>query len=296
MARALISDFAARRPLGAGSFIVTLYGDAIVPRGGLVWLGNVIAICAQVGISETLVRTAVSRLVAAGHLVGLRDGRRSFYRLSEASHSAFEAAAAVIYGGPRDVSAEAWSLLILPGEGLGEAERRSLAERGYGFLTPTLALRAGEGAPGEPLPSGTLCFEARLLDKADQAALRARAVEAWSLDALDERYGLFCSRFAPLQVALEGGAVLARPLALAVRLLLVHDYRHIVLEDPGLPTLLLPEAWQGRQARRLFATLYALLAPEAEAEIDADFIDDEGPLSADSRVLEARRVGLSDCL
>lgn len=296
LARALIADFAARRPLGAGSFIVTLYGDAIVPRGGLVWLGNVIAVCTRVGISETLVRTAVSRLVAAGHLVGLRDGRRSFYRLSEASHTAFEAAAAVIYGGPRDDPAEAWSLLVLPEEGLGEAERRALAEQGYGFLGPTLALRARVDEASGPLPSGTLRFDARLLDEADRAVLRTRAVEAWALDALNERYAFFCRRFAPLQAALDGGVALAQPLALAVRLLLVHDYRHIVLEDPGLPAELLPEAWQGRQARRLFATLYALLAQDAEAEIDAAFIDAEGPLSADPRVLEERRAALSDYL
>lgn len=52
-------------PLRAASFIVTIYGDVVEPRGGAIWIGNLIEICAGVGISETLVRTAVSRLVAA---------------------------------------------------------------------------------------------------------------------------------------------------------------------------------------------------------------------------------------
>jgi len=46
--------------LRAGSFIVTLYGDVVEPRGGRLWMGNIIETCASMGISETLVRTAVS--------------------------------------------------------------------------------------------------------------------------------------------------------------------------------------------------------------------------------------------
>ena len=69
-------------PLKAAGFIVTIYGDVVEPRGGVAWTGNLIETCAAVGISETLVRTAVSRLVAAGQLSGEREGRRSFYRLA----------------------------------------------------------------------------------------------------------------------------------------------------------------------------------------------------------------------
>ena len=55
-------------PPRAAAFIVTIYGDVVEPRGGATWIGNLIEICAAVGISETLVRTAVSRLVSAGQL------------------------------------------------------------------------------------------------------------------------------------------------------------------------------------------------------------------------------------
>ena len=68
--------------LRAASFIVTIYGDVVEPRGGLLWMGTLIEVCARAGISETRVRTAVSRLVAAGRLEGTREGRRSFYRLT----------------------------------------------------------------------------------------------------------------------------------------------------------------------------------------------------------------------
>ncbi|PII39244.1 hypothetical protein T190_08555, partial [Sinorhizobium meliloti CCBAU 01290] len=91
-------------PLRAASFIVTIYGDVVEPRGGAIWIGNLIEICAGVGISETLVRTAVSRLVAAGQLAGEREGRRSFYRLTDAARAEFAAAARVIFGPPEEAS------------------------------------------------------------------------------------------------------------------------------------------------------------------------------------------------
>ena len=61
-----------------GAFIVTVYGDVVVPRGGVLWTGTLIEVCERVGISESLVRTAVSRLVAAHRLRGERLGRHSY--------------------------------------------------------------------------------------------------------------------------------------------------------------------------------------------------------------------------
>ena len=80
-------------PLTAASFIVTVYGDIVVPRGEVLWMGSLIEICDSVGISENLVRTAVSRLVSAGSLLGERNGRRSFYRLAPAARAEFAEAA-----------------------------------------------------------------------------------------------------------------------------------------------------------------------------------------------------------
>ena len=55
-------------PLSAASFVVTLYGDLVAPRGGELWTGNIVETLSTVGIAEPRVRTALSRLVAAGRL------------------------------------------------------------------------------------------------------------------------------------------------------------------------------------------------------------------------------------
>ncbi len=294
LARSLLGEFAARRPLGAGSFIVTLYGDAIVPRGGLVWLGNVIAVCGQLGISETLVRTAVSRLVSAGHLIGVKEGRRSFYRLTEASRETFEAAAEIIYGGRKASRDGLWSLLVLASSSLDEGTHRLLASRGYGFLGSGVALRAGAADKAdESLPG--LRFEARQMGAAGRAELRELAVSAWSLDELSGRYRAFSRRFSPLLSVLQksSGSHWDPELALALRLLLVHDFRHLVLDDPGLPPDLLPDSWAGPAVQTLFATLYRCLNAPAEAAIDAAFVDAAGSLSADRAILRRRQNALA---
>jgi phenylacetic acid degradation operon negative regulatory protein len=110
---ALIADFTVRRALRAGSFIVTVYGDVILPRGGSVWIGNVIATCAQVGINESQSRTAISRLVEAGRLIGVRAGRRSFYRLTKDAALEFAAAARAIHGAGTVAADAPWTLVLL---------------------------------------------------------------------------------------------------------------------------------------------------------------------------------------
>ena len=146
--------------LRAASFIVTLYGDVVEPRGGLLWMGTLVEVCALVGISETRVRTAVSRLVAAGRLEGTREGRRSYYRLTEAARREFAAAAALVFAPPPRPAG--W--LIAEGEaGAGlrgargragdRAGRRGAARRG-GSSSPRAGGRAGRRSAASPRSAG----------------------------------------------------------------------------------------------------------------------------------------------
>ena len=58
----LVDQFQAQRPLRSGSLIITVYGDAIAPRGGTTWLGSLIALLEPFGLNPRLVRTSVFRL------------------------------------------------------------------------------------------------------------------------------------------------------------------------------------------------------------------------------------------
>lgn len=251
--------------LTAPGFIVTIYGDVVVPRGGVLSMAALIEICAGVGFGENQVRTAVSRLVAGGRLEGDRQGRRSFYRLADAAHDEFGQAAARLYA--TDPVPRGWMLLTL--DDTPEEVRRAFHLAPVGgacWLAPD------QGA----LPPG-----ARLVLRGHEGPGLAAFFD---LAPVAARYDRLIAGFADLSPAGEG--------ALILRLLLVHAYRGALLRDPLLPAGQLPEGWSGARARALFRDLYLRLTPGAEVQI-AGFDAIEGPLPArtpesDSRINRLR--------
>ena len=172
--------------LRAAGFIVTLYGDVVEPRGGLLWMGTLVEVCALVGISETRVRTAVSRLVAAGRLEGTRDGRRSYYRLTEAARREFAAAAARVFAPPPRRRLDRRAAARRRGRGgAGARLRDARARRCCSGRTPASA----PGARGRPrAPTGGTAGR----------RCAASPSERWGLAAQAAAYAGFIARFAPL--------------------------------------------------------------------------------------------------
>src|ERR1700743_2332906 len=84
-------------PSRTGSIVITLFGDAIVPRGGSVWLGALLSFSDTIDIENGVVRTAMSRLAADGWLERNKVGRNSFYRLVKKGRQTFDTATRHIY-------------------------------------------------------------------------------------------------------------------------------------------------------------------------------------------------------
>ncbi|MCC5970996.1 MAG: PaaX family transcriptional regulator [Pararhodobacter sp.] len=261
-------------PLRAGGFIVTLYGDVVGARGGEIWIGNIIEACAAVGISETLVRTAVSRLVAAGRLEGRRTGRRSFYRLSEAARAEFDEASRAIYGPD---SPAGWRFVFVP-EALGDGTMAQLERAGFARLKPQLAV----GPDRIAVPDGALTFAAK--PETGLENLSEFAATAWDLGAHARAYRGFIDRFS----GLERAPLPPGPTALTLRLLLVHVYRQARLRDPRLPPEALPANWPGHGARKLFARVYLALSVAADSHVGSGFEAVGGALAATTPTTEMR--------
>lgn len=277
----ILSQIQERLALRAPAMIVTIYGDIVVPRGGELWMGTLVEICGCLGISETLVRTAVSRLVAAGQLVGERDGRRSYYRLAPGARTEFAAAARLLYG----PWTEATGFLIHHAPGLpDEVARRA----GLGRMGPDLYLRPRH-PDGMRLPG--LTFSADV--EADGQALAAYAATLWDLAAFDTDYRAMIELFSPLLDAQERGMPLSAADAVSARLLLVQAYRTVLLRDPRLPAAALPAGWPGPAARRLFARLYRSLSPMADSHVGATFIGRDEPLPVETDETRARLRALA---
>src|ERR1700730_1557488 len=142
--RTLLRNFRAQRPLRGGSLLITIFGDAIAPRGGAVTLGSLIRLAAPFGLTERLVRTSVARLARDGWLAAQRSGRRSEYHLTRSGSERFAQATQRIYGeGPRQWDGR-WTLLLLPPSGPQRAQlRESLKWLGVGAGHPPMVAQHG---------------------------------------------------------------------------------------------------------------------------------------------------------
>jgi phenylacetic acid degradation operon negative regulatory protein len=82
----------------------------------------------------------------------------------------------------------------------------------------------------------------------------------------------------PLGVALAAGGGMSDLDRLVARVLLIHEYRRIVLRDPLLPAEILPADWPGAAARALCAEIYGALVEGSERWLDAHAVNEHGPL------------------
>lgn len=270
---ALLERFHAAKPVRAWSLIITLYGDAVVPRGGTLWLSSLTAIMGLFGIDAGHVRTAMSRLTADGWLERGRVGRNSYYRLSPRGERDFAAATRKIYfAGERPFDGRLRLALVGPGVDDRAALRPALEQAGFVALSPTAYVAAADP------PAEVAGLDGVFLLAADAGeAGRALAASAWKLSPLADAYRGFIDQFGPLDVALDGEP-LADADALVVRTLLIHQFRRCVLRDPDLPAALLPPGWPGHAARMLASHIYRRVVPGAERYLDQVGRCETGPL------------------
>ena len=273
----VLDRFHERTPIRAGSLIVTVFGDAVVPRGGVLSVVTLVEIMRAFRINEGLVRTALSRLVSDGWFERWRLGRRSYYRLTPQGSREFERATGRIYSETPHPWRGSFDLVLLDGPNR-QTLRAALADLGYGVLGPEM-LVAPSGA-GSEIADSHLRLSATA---SDRGAARRLAKRAWPLAEVETRYHRFIESYSLVREALEAGDPFSDLEALIVRILLIHDFRRAVLKDPLLPAELLPEGWAGRTARDVCADVYLALAPFAERWLDKHGQNDQGVLPPPER-------------
>ncbi len=266
----LIAAFRSRRPLRAGSLIITVFGDTISQHGNCVWLGSLIRALAPLGLSERLIRTSVYRLSQDDWLTSEQIGRRSYYSFSAKGLRSYRSAAQRIYNLGQSVWDGQW-MLVLAGfltDRERDALRRELQWLGYGTLSPGMMAHPSHDrtALDETLADMNLAGKVTVLsaqteDDASLEVPQQLAVKSWKLKELGESYRAFCSAYQPSLQALEDGELLSDHACFLLRTLLIHDYRRLLLRDADLPDELLAETWPGREALALTTRLYQLLAP-----------------------------------
>jgi len=263
----------------AKSLCVSLLGDAIAPHGNAIWLGDLIALLVPLGLNDRLLRTSVFRLVTQNWLQSERHGRRSLYGLSEQGLRHTAHASRRIYAGNTRAWNGEWTLVALPRTGNGLAERaelrRELLWEGFGAIAPGLYAHPDTEARVAHvileklgIPDRALVLSARDLAGAGGLPIAHLVDRCWNLQDVARQYHQFLRQFTPLQALLED-APAAPPDAFMARMLLLHNWRRIVLHDPQLPVEMLPKAWPGHTARTLCGRLYWKLFDASEVHLHA---------------------------
>ncbi|MGI9325867.1 MAG: phenylacetic acid degradation operon negative regulatory protein PaaX [Pseudomonadales bacterium] len=299
--QALIAEFSQRRPLRTGSLIVTLFGDSIAPRGGSLWLGTLIRFFDAFDISHRLVRTAVYRLVQNDILQNQAAGRRSYYSLTSGGKRQFDEATARIYSERAVDWSGDWCLVIT--SQLDNDQRASLRKDllwlGFGAFggdvlahpTPDRILLA-EHLQALNLTDRVLVFDGQLHDAQAGLSLQGLVAAAWDLIDLEVRYSGYLQQFQPLLRATRHSALVPPEDAFYIRTLMIHEYRKIILRDPGLPSVLLPEQWPGHIAYQLTQELYRKLAEPSEVFVSETFECSNGALPPANSEFDLRFGGL----
>jgi phenylacetic acid degradation operon negative regulatory protein len=298
LTRALASRFRRQRPLRAGSLLITILGDAIVPRGGVIALASLIDLARPFGLTERLVRTSIGRLANEDWVASQRSGRLSYYSLTPTGAARFAEATQRIYAAPSDAWNGEWTLVIAApaAKGARESLRRELSWLGFGELTPGVFAHpthlhdAIEERIAELQASGQLIVMQHATTA--QSADAQLAALGWDFNDLARRYRRFIATFAPLDESAAQTDVIDGETAFVLRTLLLHEYRKVHLRDPLLPARLLPRPWIGADAHAVCRGLYAKVFAPSEAHLNSTAQTLAGALPPPAREVFARFGGL----
>ena len=297
----------AASPPKAKSLVVTVWGDAIAPHGGAVWLSGLIRLMAPLGLNERLVRTSVYRLTREGWLTARSRGRRSVYRLTAEGSRRFEEAYRRIYSPPDGAWNGRWDLVLAPPAGLRPAERTELRKElnwaGFGAAAPGLFIRPEQ--PGRRASALSILRalgidrRATLVSTVASDSLRGQPLEdwtraSWELTAVADEYSAFVTRYAPVISAFRSLKQLDPEQCFVVRTLLIHDFRRVTLHDPQLPAALLPAQWPAPKAYALCRDFYGLTHRHAERHLAATVEREGAKLPAAAAYFYRRFGGLRD--
>lgn len=273
------SRFLETNPPRAKSLVMTLFGDAIRPHGGALWLGSLIRLLSPFGISDRLVRTSVFRLAEDGWLSGQREGRRSLYTLRESAERRFTRAYNRVYS-PGYLAWPGYWTLVFASSGTLDPQTRSelrkeLSWEGFSAISPTVFVHPNPDH--ETLREILQAYEVQrdvFVSTMEQAkAISGRPLaelveEYWALKEISRNYRSFTEHFGDLPDMLrDAGNMLSAETAFVVRSLAVHEYRRALLHDPRLPIELLPNNWAGKIAYELCRDIYCATYRAAESYI-----------------------------
>ena len=129
----------------------------------------------------------------------------------------------------------------------------------------------------------------RMQAQADNVeSLQRLVMSRWKLGDLRQRYKEFTSQYRKAEKILRARKPPADHSIFLLRVLLMHEYRRILLQDPELPAAMLPRDWEGYAAQSLTGDLYRELATPTAKWANRELLNADGNLRGGLATLKKR--------
>ena len=277
------------------SLMFTLFGDFIQYYGGEIWIGSLIRLMNDFGISESSVRGATLRMMQQNFFQVRKIGNKSYYSLTPKGKRNQEEGVRRVYTIKNHKWDGFWRVLIysMPEEmrDLRNQVRKELSWLGFGMVSGSTWLSPNplEKQVMNMLENYNLKGYAMLFTSSSILSHEPHEIIArgWNLERIQQQYSQFIANLRPKFEVLREKAwnnELSDQEAFIERTKLVHEYRKFLFDDPGFPQDLLPDNWNGNEARDLFWHTHQLLASQSVRYFESIFE------AAPDRKVEARRL------
>lgn len=264
------------------SLMFTLFGDYIRYFGGEIWIGSLIKLMSNFGISESSVRGATLRMVQQDLLTVRRVGHNSYYSLSKKGQRRIADGVKRVYTMENKKWDGYWRVVSysIPEEkrDIRNQIRKELIWTGFGLIANGILI--------SPNPLEQQVLEMReMYDLEDHIILFTSSNilthdnqdlidKGWDFKQLEQEYDQFIEKYTLKYEELKAATwneSLTDQECFVERTLLVHEYRKFLFKDPGFPSDLLPPNWSGDKARDLFWKIHQLISLQAVRYFDSVF-------------------------
>lgn len=264
------------------SLMFTLYGDYIHYFGGEIWIGSLIKLMNNFGISESSVRGATLRMVQQGLLTVRKIGNNSYYSLSEIGKRRIEDGVKRVYSTESKKWDGYWRIVTysIPEEkrNIRNQIRKELIWTGFGLISNSILVSPNsvekqvlEMIRTYDLEDNIIFFTSSSVLSHDNHGLMEKG---WDFKQIDEEYKQFIEKYTKKYEDLKEDIWKERLTdeeSFIERAALVHEYRKFLFKDPGFPNELLPSNWSGTKARDLFWNIHQLISAQAVRYFESVF-------------------------
>jgi phenylacetic acid degradation operon negative regulatory protein len=217
------------------SVLVTIFGDLAQNKSDQISGSLITALTSLVGIKAEATRVALHRLRKEGWIESTRVGRASVHQLTDYGRTQSAAAAPRIYA-PETAKPDIWHVLISSNSETSRKELSDLLLTGeYISLNPSTAMAAGS-MPHDL--EDLLGFETTAISVPDWLT------DLCGPEPLRIAYDEFWTSIQVIEDLLPETGVDDPMKTAALRVLLVHNWRRIILRHPALPSDFLPSDWK----------------------------------------------------